>query len=775
MKTLLVANLSTKQVTAGGDAWTPPDYVFGESVTLALRLNQDIDGQTVEPTLDVRNLRAMIGLVDARPNSGTFALQIGPGPQTSANTTAALQHDCAPSAMAAAITAKTAVITAYGAVSVTKADGSWQLSFGTGAVQVPVKVVSNELFPISFGRVSSYTIDSEWISEVRLVQAPVAVAEGVNRVLPDAPSVTHTVAGGTDSGYTWNDVQSLYVPPDFRATYVLKFGSIARTGELSVSDTSDTIQAALVKVLGAGNVVVTNPAPFTARIEFVGALAGASQPLLEVLPLNAPPGDLTFTLDLGMAELAALLRAEPSVTLPLEVRIWTADDDDVVTPQVVFRQEVNILQPVQWPEMDLIQSVDWLRPPSPKDYTPFSPDTVITGQQYYPHAIGDGSATTFAIAHGLATDIVMVWVRENISNGRQLVDGTDFSVRIVDTNNVEITALGGTPPTTNGWLAVVVSAQTVGAFAGGLHVTIAQVTGLQDILDSLNTRVTTLESYVPASPPAIPATTGQGFNITLPDSNEMYPMRFITVETGQIPPKGRPLLPAVHDASAASLTIPLVDPATVAGQVFVNSSGSATTLPGGGGRKPTTALNGGFVASDGRYFYNVNQAAGTTSYYPTDFERELFYVAITSAQFRAGMSSACNFDVILQLLAANTAGQYVLVIEVGSMPSQSTPATTGLNLQDVVWNATPILSQRIVLSEVAITHSFGCTFIRSSDGTTITANKTAYGVTTAASVVPSSADFAIRARLIEWDVENSVVDPRGLVSLKFTAGQLKTS
>src|SRR4051794_12855187 len=108
MKTLLIANLSTKIAGDGSNTWAPPDFYFGESLTLALRLVQSVGGQTLEPALNVQNLSAAIGFVDARPASGTFALQIGGGASTTANTTAALQHDCSAAALAAQINLLTA-------------------------------------------------------------------------------------------------------------------------------------------------------------------------------------------------------------------------------------------------------------------------------------------------------------------------------------------------------------------------------------------------------------------------------------------------------------------------------------------------------------------------------------------------------------------------------------------------------------------------------------------------------------------------------------------
>ena len=152
---------------------------------------------------------------------------------------------------------------------------------------------------------------------------------------------------------------------------------------------------------------------------------------------------------------------------------------------------MQIARPLLWPDLATLPVTDYLRPPSPKDYVPFSTSTVITGQQYFPAVLGDGAATAFVIDHGLATEAVYVFVRENVDGGRQLVDGTDFAVHITNANSVTVTALTGAPAL-HAWAAIVMSAQTVAAFAAGLTVTVGQVTGLQTQLDAIGTQVATV-------------------------------------------------------------------------------------------------------------------------------------------------------------------------------------------------------------------------------------------------------------------------------------------
>ncbi|MEI6493385.1 MAG: hypothetical protein WCO94_12610, partial [Verrucomicrobiota bacterium] len=83
MKQLVSVNLTTRTATD----WTPPELFFGETLTLALRFSKTTQGQDIDAALTVSSLKAAIGLVDARPTGGQFALKIGTSPSDESNTT----------------------------------------------------------------------------------------------------------------------------------------------------------------------------------------------------------------------------------------------------------------------------------------------------------------------------------------------------------------------------------------------------------------------------------------------------------------------------------------------------------------------------------------------------------------------------------------------------------------------------------------------------------------------------------------------------------------
>ncbi len=784
MKTLLTCNLTTKTASAGEESWAPPPYRFGEQIILALRFTEDRAGVSVEPDLQVAALRAAIGRTDARPESGKFALQFGDGPQTADNTIDPIAWDASPGALQAAIVAKTAITTAYGAPVVTKQDDTWRIVFGAGTTEVPVTGRDNTLFPVSFARIDAYPVDDQWQHFVRLLQAEVAFTSSSERVLPDPPTISAVANGGSEGEFEWNEIQRLQVPPDFRGSYLIRSGTGGRTAELTIEDGTEQIQAALEAVFGAGNVTVTPSVNFSANIEFTGDLAATDMPLMEVQALAPPPGDLTFTLALDRAELAVLLRRVESVTLPLQVWLTLTLDDDTVQDVVAFTTSITILRPLVWPEQATLAPIDWLRPPSPKDYRPFDPDNVITGHRFYSMRIGDGESTSFVIDHGLATDLVHVWVREEFSPGYQLVEGIDFRARIDNASTVTITALVSAPAD-EAWRVTVVSAQTVGAFAEGLSVAIAQVNGLQDLLDSISGRVTDLEELVPATPLVRETEGASSVKIALPPSQLIFPGVFpprfnfsdaATNGTGLL--SAPMLLPAVHDATVANVSTilsggALPAAAAHAGQVFVNDTTSALRLPATTARTSTSVAVGNWVASDGRTWYRVEKWRATQSYFATEHTRRLFEVAVNDRMLRAGQTLTLGFDLTLSLLKPNLESVKMLLrLEVGQATAQTSPAPTADNLDAITWVETALLEQPIILTAAAEKHHFGAVIIRDAAGA-FTANQIRYGASTAAGVVPPSANFLLRAVLRNLDTPNSVTNPRGFIFADFKPAEIE--
>lgn len=675
MKTLLTVNLSTKTASEGGNAWTPPKYVFGEVATFALRFTRQIGGVAVPVSLDIDALQVGVGLLDARPVSGEWALQIGAGAQTADNTTDPVPHNCTAAALQLAINTKTAVTVSYGTATVRKIDGAWLIRFGTGGAPVPLVIRDNTLAPVSFGRISEDILDAVYRYEVSLVQAPVAFSDEGERILPPPPSVTQIRAGGTEGGFSYNEIQELYVPPDFRGTYQLRYGDYARTRELTTADGLEEIQAALAAAYGA-DFRVTQGDFQRARIEFVNELAGSPVDLIAAEALNPPEGDYTFTLALDRAELAARLRTEEEVTLPMEVRVQVPDDNDVPRWIVAFRQDITIQRPVTYDDMALQPGVDWLRVPSPKDYIPRSTSTVFTGDKSSAHLVGDDSATVFVIDHDFGSDDVTVTGRVNTAPGLQLVHGVDFTVEVTDANSVEVTSLVGAPGV-NEWIIYVRAAEPIAAFAEDLEVTIGQVIGLQDELDGIHEALAEFRALIPnVTPGADFEERGTILSIDLPVKTEIFPTATPPIANPDDPAlRGRRLLAAIHDAAATSHTTgPVPAAADHDGEVYQNNTGGTISLAG------KIVEVGGYFGSDGLAWYRLSRAGTTNSYFPTDQERELWRIEISDAMLRSGKTLVVKALAELRTIAATTDMQCVLVVEWGNVLSQSSPVGSAIAL-----------------------------------------------------------------------------------------------
>jgi hypothetical protein len=373
--------------------------------------------------------------------------------------------------------------------------------------------------------------------------------------------------------------------------------------------------------------------------------------------------------------------------------------------------------------------------------------------------------------------VVFVFVRQNVGGGSQLVDGTDFSVVINNANEVTVTALTGAPAL-NAWAAYVMSAQTVAAFASGLTVTIEQVIGLEAELDSIGTQLATITALLPTAPPSISANpSGPLVSITIPAFSEMLPGRVPAANaavspTGALPRRGA-LFPCINTivGDIAAGTFPLPAASANVGVVVQNQTGVGQLIDGGFGFDSWALPPEGYVASDGRQWYIVNQAGVTNSFFPAAMERVLFCLDVNSSMFPAGSTFELSASVTLQMLQANSRCQYMLVVEVGAMPADTSPATTATNLQNVVWNTVePVLAQQVIMSGVGVTHAFGVSVARDATGTVYTAQRLLYGIWTGGAPAPASGNFAVRARLIQFDTEDAVADAKGTVFVGFAGG-----
>lgn len=187
-------------------------------------------------------------------------------------------------------------------------------------------------------------------------------------------------------------------------------------------------------------------------------------------------------------------------------------------------------------------------------------------------------------------------------------------------------------------------------------------------------------------------------------------------------------------------------------------------LPSRVGIRSETVVAGDLIASDGRLWYHVTRSdsPGSNSFYANQMEKEIFRLAINDNMLKAGSVFTMTFELGLQMFKHDTNVQYNLVIDIAELPQVSLPTPTGPNLFEVEWNTTPVLQQRIIVTDVLLIHKFGVQVVNSALGILRT-NKKLYGVEVAGDVIPETANFALRCRLIEFDTEDNVADATGLI------------
>lgn len=784
----LTLDRSTRKVTAGLSDLAP--FTLGDKVSFSLAIVRKTGDTTEKSDLPVRAVRASIGRTLAPPLSGLFSLA-----STKLDTTPIAISGVSFDADAAAL------LTALGGLlwvtAVTKpAPCTWVLTTTRtehDSAPPPITVTANSLAPSSFVRIRPYIESGFWQVEIRLIQEPLAFTSTVVRVLAPSPSVRRIRAGSAEllsAGIEINEVQSLKWPANFDGTFILTFdyrqSQLIGAGQRS----GDEIATVLNALHGDGGVrfKVTVPVDNELYVEFIGLLGSKPQNLITVTVETFAPGALTFALDLGRAAMCSAFRGldekgKPitALTLPFEISADIVEDGEdpedmskVARPFTLLQTTVPVVREQIFDELETVEPIVWNNPPQPVSYVPFVANQVVTGQQHYSAAIGNGTLTFFDIAHNLGTRLLACppMVSENADGGEIYTHGLDYTATITNANTVRLTF-----PSAPSAAALMVTITTAGpktAFVAGVTFTESQVIGLLDDLAILGARVGALEVLAPAALGHTRSLNTEKMSFDLPTFTAIWPGRLPlpTVMKLEVPlPEPEKLLPprwlfpAIHDAVAASASLPLADPADFAGQVFVNNTGSALTISGAGGLTAISVPVGGFYGSDGRAWLALTREAATSSYFPTGYERELFLLPVSEQQFRLGKVLRIAAVLTVQTLRANTRVKGFLVIDVGIPRSQTSPGTTAENLEDILWDATPLLLHPILFTPAPLEIAFGAAVLRAIGGT-MTTEQTLYGETTTGGTVPSSPTFVLRARLIRFDTENTAANARGYLAAK---------
>ena len=598
-----------------GDTISIGGLAAGETIRVKMKFRETRQGVPIEVIPTINGITASLGVVDTRPTSGTWVLDVN-GEDTSA-----LDFDVSADDLKTAIEALASF--SSGDVEVVSRDESLIVTFPNDPTTVQTLTIeSNRIHPVSHVRVRTYERGGVVEHEIRIMRTPVANTSTYELQNPPIPTVTELRAGGISGDTKFSEIQKLFIPPTFLGTFRLTRNGV-RTEPISLTDTADDIKTKL-KVLAdeGGTWKVENPYESTAYIYFEGDMSGDNQDLLGVEVFDGPGADTVVTLDTKTREMADLMQSVDSTTLILEIRIQIEDPDDpgVYYWHTAFREEIIVSEASDWDELATSAPIDWLRPPTHVSYNPFDPSQVSTGNQHYSTQITDASNLTHVVDHNLDEDRIAVLISENSSPGDSLVEGTDFNWVRSNSNSISITFTSA--PASPGVLVTVMSLTETSQFDDHTHL-ISEVTGLQTVLDQINARLASLELIGGSiRTEENEDDSGETARWNFPSLFEVYPDRKNVSYSGSglsedqglidldMTPYGRAggLLPAIHDATVEDLPVPVPTAGpTYANKVYQNNTGSDVVIPSGRGHRSLTAKDGDYVGCDGRLWYPVSK------------------------------------------------------------------------------------------------------------------------------------------------------------------------
>ena len=795
MQAQLYADISTLGLTdsLGGDAYSFPRLVApGSHITLQLRLAEQVDGAAVTAERIVHGIKASIGNLDARPESGSYKLIIG------GHSTGFISFDASAEALESAINALAGLADGVLPCTVSDQDGSYRIRFHDGS-QHDIDCSDNALWPLSFVTVAASQFEGAWIHTLRLVQAP--GCETVDHVLANAspPVVSRVQEGGGDAGASWNELQRLSIPANFNSgSFQLRRG-YKRTTAIGLPTSGAEIQTALNAIADDGGSFIVTEEQDAVLIEFAGTMAGRSQDLLEVFVIEGPTPSIQFTLDTDTAGMAVLMQRPDTageVKLPLEIVITLQDvsDPDTLHP-VYFHADLTFVRQLNREDRSTAAQPNWNQPLQRRNYSAYGPGQFLIGQRHARFPIGDDTSATYELNHNLNADEIFVTVRDNNAYGRQWRD-VEYSVTFNGPNSVILDFADPIPH--NALIVLVTTCNQPATFVAHTH-TIDDIDGLRVQLTAIQESLSALNAIAPQGGLTVDTATATDATAViaewdLPAIADLYPTRValtntpktlaeITVEQlAALSIRDGGLLPALHRVNVADMIDPTSATGDDIGQVFQNNTGADIKLPGGRGRPRDTLRPGEHAAYNG-WWYKVAQDG--VSWFPVQFNRSLFELAVNERQLRFKKTFTLNFGIevgILSLLAAQpdvyasspflSEAQWSVLLEWGEFtedlqaddedpPDQR---DTAPNLQGINWHTeAPIFDQRIILTSTPMVHQFGCEIIRDAAGN-LSCNRILYGGKEGADA-PTVASFALRARLARFDTRNDVIPPQGLVAV----------
>lgn len=755
---------------------------FGDTIKLALRLQKEVNNKLVDANENVQSIKITLGKKDARPVAGYYTLRFsGLGDVT---------PPIAKNASAEEIQkALNDLATANGD------DPLWRVSYINNSYvcecpsgqSYPLEVVENKLTPLSFVTLKAWESDSTKFQAIRLTQAPCAVTTDFALVVPSLP-YTNRILGGQypdELNQGTDEVQSLVVPTEFRGNFQIKrdlAGSLVLGPAVDASVLKEALDSMSKGIGGTYTVTAPTASEKTFTITFGGKLGQSPQPLLSVNVIDAPNGDLTFSLPLATTSLFEAIRdggGTASLIMEGEGQITEGTSVRSIT---LFSFPVTITAKLSEPITTALSNVNWAVPPEPSNYIPYSPTQVLFGQQHYEAIIGGNLNKIYDITHNLNSngnqDIygVHLTLRENQANGRRLRDD-EYTLTFSDNNSLRIATTASWPA--NSLIATISTAGPRSAFQQHQH-SISEITGLNDNLSAIGSQLDQIISVMPAISNMLSTATQATAELMTPINTTFSVLGVTKYKDGKplavygkeeadyllqaeawnldkLPARAPLLYSAVHDSSVEDVTTAPVKGAV--NGVYKNTSTKSFKLANG-----EIILPNEYIGSNGVLVYKVWQPdVAKPSFYPTAYEKTLWQMVSSNDLLSVGRYFQCMFGIGTASYLSNVACKFSVVIEHGEFIEEQSN-TYGANLERLSYTHTA-LSSIVITSPQPQQYIYGVRIKRAlvantdvspiTYAETFTQDKNIAGNWSGASATkPTSPNFAIRAKITMVDIEN---------------------
>lgn len=804
---------------------------LGDTLKLSLRLQKDMNGKVVDADQSVQSVKITLGKKDARPTGGYFRLKIGEEetPILSKNASSEeVEEGLNEINESKGVTAKW---------KVSYVQGSYIASIPQTAfpsMSSPIEVSENKLTPSSFVVIKAWNQDGIQYQSIRLTQAPCVTTNDFSLVVPKIPYFVRILGGQYPSELSMgvDEVQSLRIPGEFRGNFQVKrelAGSqpIGTTADVAVvKDALDTMSKSLGGTYAVVKSTTTGDAGF--NITFGGKFSQSPQPLLTVNVIDAPNGDVTFSLPLNTTSLMEAIRAGGgTASLYLEGEASVTDNDAQGSTRTItlFSLPISVTEKLSEATIASLSNTNWAIPPEPSNYIPYSPTQVLFGSQHYETTFGGSPSKTYTITHNLNPPGnstfygIHATIRVNENGGRRLRDD-EYTLTYTDNNTIEITTDGDWPA--NKLVVTISTAGPRSAFQQHQH-GISEITGLDDRLQAITNQVDEIISVMPVINNVLTSTNStEKFAITTPlnrtffllgatkyrDGKTIPPFAGLsgtttttatttlgttaTATTGgdseyfvsvdgdwrlsllpRVPPL---LLPAIHDTDVTNTTsVPTIKSA---GGVYKNTSTSNMKVMG-----EIVAPNE-YIAVANKSVYKVwKPYENKPSFYPTQYEKVLWQSVCTDSLLSVGRRLMVRFGVGAQSFSSNVACKFLLTIEHGPFLEEESNSY-GPNLERLTYTK-KVLEVPVIVSPQPQQNSFGTKISRILRADT-SANPITYtevinqdkfingnwsGATTlnGSTIAPDTANFAIRAKVTQFDIEN-VDNASGYIQIALLGG-----